>query len=727
VDALWKQHTAHRFDPAKHLPIEILNLIFSFVTYNIVELEPEDPFWPGELTAPSRETIAGYRDAPLILTSVSIGWCHIAANNPLLWSTIIIDRSEDDYLERIHLFLDRSGNLLLDVILLDPITPAAPLHSLLIRHAHRFKALVGQPVNTKIKDFPLARLEPLSTPANVVKWSVYGSRNRRVSSVPIPKGLHRVQLYHWKVDPDSLIQFTYFPNLESLSISIELEPKHSKWVKKLRFGLLRHLRLSVSNAHWPVGSTLESPWIEWLECPALLDLYLVYELNQTPSKEMYPQLETCLLCLGTLRSLRVHMHTYDAIDQEYDASGFQSMRPSMFEGNLELAQLTFLVPHDTERSWAGPFTERFFSVFVPNTHLTWEYGHFPSPTIFTNVKIMRLVNWIEGDRSTLVAPDMAKLEFPFLEELYIQSKIPRLLDLRAPRLISLGLASVIPSDLRHISDSTLACINLKVCGDDIDSWETYLPPADKLELHLPINDMLRLDVHPSRVHAVAITVIWDKDITCPPHWTVDHISEMLGTVTDLNLQYLYTQRGFLDPSQTIVSFLKPFMYLKRLVLFQSKISKPTHIDQFAQHLVDPNFLPVLDALTTSEYPSWPDFFQYIQHRQSGFLTGHFQTALKEITIQRPVHGAILEHLRESLAGRYVGPMRMPPRRKGSKEWPAQPFDWQEVDTSGLLFCSNCYRAGLETGCMVLPSDNAIDMLACTRHKGDWELHTVFAP
>jgi len=656
--------------------------------------------------------MVGYRDAPLILASVSRTWCQIAASHSLLWSTIIIDRSEDDYLERIHLFLNRSDNVLLDIVLLDHVTPTARLQDLLLKHAHRFKTLVGHSAETLFKDFPLARLEPLDTSADFINWCVYAPTNRAISAVPFPKCLHRVQLYQWKFDPESLIQFTYFPNLESLSISIKLESKHTRWDKVLSFERLRHLRLCVYNTQWAEGSMLKSPWLEWLECPVLVDLYLVYE---EPSIEMYPQLEACLLCFRFLRNLRVHMHVDDVTGGDFDASGFQNMRPAVFEGSLELAHITFLVSCSGTTPWAGAFTERFFSVFVPNRHLTWEYAQFPSPTIFTDLKRMHIVNWMTGDQRALVAPAMIKLEFPALEELYLeyfQSDVPRLLDFHAPRLISLRLSYFIPSDLRHISNSRslISIIHLESYGHDTGSWETYLPPTDRLHLNLHISDLFALNVHSSQIHSVTMKTNWDEDIICPPNWTGDYISEILGTVTDLSVECGSSYIQFEAPQQTIISFIKPFVYLKNLTLFRSTTSKSNCTDQLAQHLVDPKFLPALEALSTSEYPIWPDFFQYIQRRQSGFLTGQFQTSLKEITIKRSVHGALLEHLRESLAGRYVGAPCMPPRHKDSKEWPMQPFDCQKLDTNGILCCYCCYKAGLEIGCTILPSKNASEML-----------------
>ena len=723
MDALWKQHITQPLDPTKCFPLEIVHLIFSFLVYHVVELEPEDPASLGRLTIPSREKITSYRDAPLVLASVSRDWCQIAVHYPLLWSTIIVDRSEDDYLERIHLFLNRSGKVLLDIVLLDPVTPMPHLKDILIEHAHRIKTLVG---HAESKGFPLSRLEPLDTPASVVDWSVYTPKNRRISSIPIPKGLHRVQLFQWRFDPESLIQFTSFPNLKSLSISIELAPKDIQWDKKLWFTQLRHLRLRVSNGDWHNRSMLRSPWIEWLECPALVGLYLVYDLIDKPSEEMYPQLEARLLRFTSLRNLWVHLNVRATMSQGLGASELQNMRPSTFQGTLELVHITFLVSSSGMTAWAGAYTERFFSVFVPTTHLTWEYGRFPSPTIFTNLKKMHIVNWMEGDQSALVAPAVPKLEFPFLEELYLKWAEPKLIDLlHAPRLRSLHTYGFIPSHLGHISNSTISLICLRSLGNQPGLKEIHLPSVDKLRLDIPIDLLFDLNLHPSQnIHAITMNIDWDEEIICPPQWSTDYISKMLGTVTVLNLKHL---AGFQDPSQTLASFLKPFAYLKSLTLFQSRIDAPVWTDQLAQQIMDPNFLPTLEALSTSEYPSWPDFFQCIQRRQSGFLTGQFQTALKQITITRPVHGALLEHLKESLAGRYIGLTKLPPRRKGSKEWPPRPFTCQEVDTSGIICCNDCHRAGMETGCMILPSGNASRMLRCARPIVDCGLSTVFAP
>ena len=484
--------------------------------------------------------------------------CQIAVHYPLLWSTIIVDRSEGDYLERIHLFLNRSGKLLLDIVLLDPVTPTAHLKNLLIEHAHRFKTLVGHAAGTEFEYFPLARLEPLDTPEPVLNWNVYAPRNRRISSVPIPKGLHRVQLFQWRFDPESLIQFASFPNLIFLSICIELEPEDTQWDKKLWFVQLRHLRLCVYNIDWPNGSMLRSPWIEWLECLALVDLYLVYELNDGPSEEMYSQLEARLLHFASLRNLWFRLHVRGWTGQGLGASGFQNMRPSTFQGTLDIVHFTFLIPSSAMIAWAGAYTERFFS--VPTTHFTWGYGQFPSPTMFTNLKKMHIVNWIAGYQSALVVPTVPKLEFPFLEELYLREAEPKLIELlHTPRLISLHTYGSIPSHLEHISNFTISLICLKSWGNQPGLKEIYLPSVDKLQLYIPIGLFLHLHLHlhlhPSQnIHAITMNIDWDEEIICQPQWSTDYISKMLGTVTVLNLERL---AGFQDPSQTLASFLKP--------------------------------------------------------------------------------------------------------------------------------------------------------------------------
>ena len=203
---------------------------------------------------------------------------------------------------------------------------------------------------------------------------------------------------------------------------------------------------------------------------------------------------------------------------------------------------------------------------------------------------------------------------------------------------------------------------------------------------------------------------------------------MLTTVTDLNLLWNNPSGDFYDLSGAMPSFIKPFVCLERLTISQSLPCTTPHIDQVAQCLVEPSFLPRLESLTITEYPSWPHFFLCIQKRQSGFLSGHFQTALTEIIIKRPVHGALLDHLRESLAGRYIGPISMLPCPKSSVKWPALPFDHQKLSTDGLLCCYSCHRAGLEMGCIVSPSNDAFKMLVCDRQmNGYGKLNKVFAP
>ena len=204
---------------------------------------------------------------------------------------------------------------------------------------------------------------------------------------------------------------------------------------------------------------------------------------------------------------------------------------------------------------------------------------------------------------------------------------------------------------------------------------------------------------------------------------------MWGIVTYLNIEsQLKRQLWYL--AQTIPSFLQPFVYLKHLKLFWEEISGSAGIDQLAQRLTVPDFLPELESLTISEYPSWPDFFRCIQQRQSGFLSGEFQTRLEEITFLGPVHGILLDYLRESLAGKYIGIFSMPPRRKGSKDWPALPSSREDTtDAKGLLCCYICHKAGLEIGCTIYPSENARAMLICSRHIdriNRWRRNTVFA-
>ena len=737
MDILWKPHIAHHLDPAKYLPIEIVNLIFSFVVYHVVELEPKDPFrsWGG--TTPPDDLMAHFRDGPLILTSVSRDWYQIVVNYPPLWSTILIDQSEDDCLERIQLFLDRSGKELLDIVLLKGVELTIHLKSLLIESADRFKTLVGHSTEVVFPFIPASRLTSFESPAGFVNWIEYPSSRHRISPVSIPKCLHCVQLYRWGFNPESLIQLTSFHNLNSLVITIEPEPKDTHWNQKLRFGRLQHLQLRVSNVYWHGGPSLASPWIEWIECPLLVDLQLSYSLNREPSEETYSQLEASLLGFRYLQKLQVHINIHYSNDREADASRFQTMKPSTltYNGNLEFVHVTFGSRYTATSAWAAAFTERFFTTFVPRTNLGWQYAQFPSPAMTSNLKTIHIKSSIDGSQSALVAPEMAKLEFPLLEELYLQEGEPKWMNLlHAPRLVYLSIEGFVLSDLRHISNSFVSRVHLKFQTGHPGSREIFLPPTGILEIGLQINDIFQLNVHPSQIQAVTINVHWNERVTCPPYWTISYISRMLGTVTNMNLMGFVLEENsrFQDPSEIMPSFIRPFVHLSHLNLLSLSANQhqPPCIDQLARHLVDPSFLPNLQSLSISEYPCWSDFFQHIQQRQIGFLTGRVPTALKWVTIRGPVHGALLEHLRESLAGKYIGLINMPPRRQGSKEWPAPPFDDKKLDRDGLLCCYVCHKAGLEIGCMIPLSTNSgdlMDMRVCERYRDAWPLNTVFSP
>lgn len=396
------------------------------------------------------------------------------------------------------------------------------------------------------------------------------------------------------------------------------------------------------------------------------------------------------------------------------------MQPSTFDGNLELVHFTF----DATCAWTEACTERFFSVFVPNTDLAWQYAQFPLPTLFTNLKSLHIQHDMTESQSALVAPGMTQLEFPFLTKLHLQGGALRLLDLRAPRLASLHTSGFIPSDLRHLSNSTLSSIHVEFTTPCPGSREIYLPSADKIQLDLEMDDLFRLNVHPPQILAVA-TRIFDNN-AFPTNWTVSGIPEMLGTVIDLKVEKM-SFRGKQYSSDTITSFLKPFMHLKCLTLLCPETGDSTWIDQVAPHLADPNFLPNLEAITFSEYPSWLDFFFYIQQRQIGFISGNFQARLKEITFRGSIHGALLDHMRLSLGGIYTGVFSLPFHHKDSKEWPVRPFDPHQLDTDGLLCCYVCYKACLEIACLISPSEDASDMLYCGRHYPDQKpSNTVFA-
>ena len=142
-------------------------------------------------------------------------------------------------------------------------------------------------------------------------------------------------------------------------------------------------------------------------------------------------------------------------------------------------------------------------------------------------------------------------------------------------------------------------------------------------------------------------------------------------------------------SQTIPSFLA-----EALCVLTASDTKPgdTYIDN--DHALTSSlntFLIQISSqnlvLSISEYPSWPNFFQHIQKRQIGHLIGQFRTGLKQVTIKGPIHGALLEHLRGSFAGKHIGLSNIPPCRGCRKKWAVLPFEHRGSGTNGTLYCA----------------------------------------
>ena len=157
--------------------------------------------------APSGKTIAVYLDSPLILAPVSGDWCRIATTYPPLWSTIFI---ANDYLERISLFLDRSGKEPLDIILSGPKPPTVHTENFLIEHGHRFKTLIYLSDESEIRVHVPSRMEPLQTNAVFVCWGVYPQAGNKMSTLPIPKCLRQVQIHQSPFDFKFLINLRTF-------------------------------------------------------------------------------------------------------------------------------------------------------------------------------------------------------------------------------------------------------------------------------------------------------------------------------------------------------------------------------------------------------------------------------------------------------------------------------------------------------------------------------------
>jgi hypothetical protein len=269
--------------------------------------------------------------------------------------------------------------------------------------------------------FP-SQMEIPKTITPFIHWNTHTSSSHTVSAVPIPRCVCHLQLRWAYFDLRSLLPFTSLHNLKSLSIGINHEPKDAQWDKKVRFELLQYLCLSISypKENQSTQFTSQSQWIDWFECPALVDLSLLCSILEVTCDETYAQLEAWLLNFMSLQNLQVYMDV--CVGQEVNPVRLQNMQHSTFNGTLELVKLRFS-PDLRKSEWRMALTERFFSVFTPYTHLVWPYGQFPSPAIFIHLKSMHIIHMVDGSSSALVPLAMTEVEFPLLEELFLENGI----------------------------------------------------------------------------------------------------------------------------------------------------------------------------------------------------------------------------------------------------------------------------------------------------------------
>jgi hypothetical protein len=230
------------------------------------------------------------------------------------------------------------------------------------------------------------------------------------------------------------------------------------------------------------------------------------------------------------------------------------------------------------------------------------------------------------------------------------------------------------------------------------------PKAEKIYLRLRPHRFVGIYPHFTFVRPLAITIVIDEGDTLD--FREDWASNKLSPVATLVFETIgKPMRAFIGTGKMLAethisNYVRPFRGLSHLGLPRAPVEQRAYVDKFVEHLVEPDFLPVLTSLCITECPVWGPFFYFIRHRQVMFLTRRIRAGLKEITVWGRIHGLLLEGLREALTGKYCGSMALPLHRRESSEWPSQPFDPKHVGTQGLLSCYVCFKAGLDLGCTV---------------------------
>jgi hypothetical protein len=698
-------------------------------------------------------SIVGHADAALSLSAVSRPWSQVVTSIPRLWSTIVLGWGQDDHIARCKLFLSLSANEPVNVILLDYYVPTA-LSALLFQSLHRIGSIIYLP-SEETKDLEFLRLQYPTASPQCDLLGVYESGSRHVSAIPLPPRLRVAELSSLPLPVSYVSTFTQFQGLESLSLDGFLLPTGHSWAGDLLLPSLQNLFLRQGP---PKSRSTSERWLtEFLSCPKLQTVHIRAFLPRNAAVA-YIRLEASLTRFPALRIISCHITLPNRRFSSAEIDITTTRQLPQFRGKLEKSAFTFWrPPHGIVVTEYDPslstLTEQSCDIFAPCLELGWQYIQCPAPQVFTQLTRLDVYSYLSRDEHGSDLP--SQVLFPLLQELYFEFPPynPRWLELiRAPRLVSLHVCESdrypieyksIPDlnptlDISHISQCNVIqtmALHLRRDGYGARPNLLHLPQAEKICLRLQPHRLVGLYSHFTFVRPLAIAIVIDEGDTLNfrEDWASNELSPvetLIFETIDRPLLHVFIRTGKMLAEKHISNYVRPFRGLSHLGLPRAPAEQRAYIDGFVEHLVEPDFLPVLTSLCITECPVWGPFFYFIRHRQVMFLTRRIRAGLKEITVRGRIHGLLLEGLREALTGKYCGSMALPLHQRESSEWPSQPFDPKHVETQGLLSCYVCFKAGLELGCTVKCSEKGSEMLMCDRHPyyfKDWESNTVFSP
>jgi hypothetical protein len=544
-------------------------------------------------------------------------WSQVVTSIPRLWSTIVLGWGQDDHIARCKLFLSLSANEPVNVILLDHYVSIA-LSALLFQSLHRIGSIIYLP-SEETKDLEFLHLQYPTESPQCDLLVVHKSDSRHVSAIPLPPCLRVAELSSLPLPVSYFSIFTQFQGLESLSLDVFLLPTGHSWPGDLLLPSLQKLFLRQGP---PKSRSTSERWLtEFLSCPKLQTVHIRAFLPRNAAVA-YIRLEASLTRFPALRIISCYITLPNRRFSGAEIDIMTTRQLPQFRGKLEKSAFTFWrPPHGIVVAEYDPslsiLTEQSCAIFTPCLELGWQYIQCPAPEVFTQLTRLDVYSCMSRDEQGSDLP--SQVLFPLLQELYFEfpPNTARWLELiRAPRLVSLHVCEsdrypidhkLLPYlnptlDISRISQSNVIqtmTLHLRRNGYGARPNLVHPPKAEKIYLRLRPHRFVGIYPYFTFVRPLAITIVIDEGDTLD--FREDWASNKLSPVATLVFETIgkpmraFIGTGKMLAEKHISDYVRPFRGLSHLGLPRAPVEQRAYVDEFVEHLVEPDFLPVLTS------------------------------------------------------------------------------------------------------------------------------------